>query len=445
VSYTSVFGGTSISPAQVSYASYALTAGTSPLQLRWPTESSGPPPVASIIDVTGNAASLALRMPNATLVSPGETVLFNNVGLNDVVVQNAAGTPIVTIAPGSAWQIYLTGNTTAAGAWRVFQYGASVSVANAAALAGAGIKAISTTLNQSVPIISFSSSGYITGVNDRAALLLYSGTAGSLVPADASTLGADWFVLVRNAGSGALTIDPTGPQTINGFPTISLQPGDSCFVICDGASFFTVGLGQNATFAFDYTAINVSGGGPFVLTGTQLNRIAYRFTGALIANREIIVPTTVQQYWVTNATTGAFTLTVKTAAGTGVTVAQGASAILYSDGTNVVPADTAGLSVPISIAQGGTGATTAGAALINLGGTSTGISVFQAASQVAARGAIGITVVGDAVVTSATQAAARTAIGITPVGDALVTAANQAAAWAALGVAQAGNVDGGSF
>lgn len=445
MSYTSVFGGTSISPAQVSYASYALTSANSPLQLRWPTESSGPPPVASIIDVTGNAASLALRMPNATLVSPGETVLFNNVGVNDVVVQSSTGASIVTIAPGSAWQIYLTNNTTSAGTWRVFQYGASISVANAAALAGAGIKAISTTLNQSAPIISFSSSGYTTGVNDRAHLLLYTGAAGSLVPADASTLGADWFVMVRNSGTGALTIDPTGPQTINGQATLSLQPGDSCFVICDGTGFFTVGFGQSSTFAFDYTAINVSGGGAFTLTGGQLNRIAYRFTGALVANREIIVPTTVQQYWVTNATTGAFTLTVKTAAGTGVAVAQGASSILYCDGTNVVAADTAGLSVPISIVQGGTGATTAGAALINLGGTSTGIAVFQSASQAAARSAIGITGVGDGIVTSATQAAARTAIGITATGDSLVTAANQAAAWAALGVAQAGNVDGGSF
>ena len=401
MSYTSVFGGTSISPAQVSYASYALTGVNSPLQLNWPLESSGLPAVAAIIDVTANAPSLALRMPNATLVSVGETVLFNNVGINDVVIQNAAGAALVSIAPGSAWQIYLINNTTAAGTWRVFQYGASISVSNAAALAGAGIKAISTTLNQSVPIISFSSSGYTTGVNDRAHLLLYSGTAGSLVPDDASMLGSNWFVLVRNAGTGALTIDPTGAQTINGQATLSLQPSDSCFVICDGTSFFTVGFGQSSTFAFDYTAINVSGGGAFTLTGGQLNRIAYRFTGALIANREIIVPTTVQQYWVTNGTTGAFTLTVKTAAGTGVAVGQGASSILYCDGTNVVSADTAGLSVPVSIVQGGTGATTAGAALINLGGTSTGISIFQASSQ--------------------------------------------AAAWAALGVAQAGNVNGGSF
>lgn len=388
MSYTSVFGGTPIGPAQVSYASYLVTGANTPLRLQWPLEGSGGPPVAAIIDLVGSSPSLALRMPDAMLVSPGETVLFNNVGSQDVVVQDFAGNPIVTVVVGTAWQIYLTDNATAAGTWRIFQYGASVSVANAAALAGAGIKAISTTLNQSVPVRPFNSSTYIAGVNDRADLLLYSGGAGTLVLTSAVALGSDWFTMVRNAGSGSLLIDPTGSETINGSATLSLQPGDSCFVVCDGVGFFTIGLGQSATFAFDYTVINVPGAGPFVLSGAQLNRIAYRFTGLLTGNREIIVPTTVQQYWVTNATTGAFTLTVKTAAGTGVAVVQGASAILYCDGTNVVPADTAGLAVPVSVAQGGTGATSAGAALINLGGTSTGVAVFTAATQGAARSAI---------------------------------------------------------
>ena len=69
MSYTSVFGGTSIGPAQVSYASYAITALTSPLQLNWPLESSGGPPVAAIIDVTGASASLALLMLAPLLVA----------------------------------------------------------------------------------------------------------------------------------------------------------------------------------------------------------------------------------------------------------------------------------------------------------------------------------------------------------------------------------------
>ena len=48
------------------------------------------------------------------------------------------------------------------------------------------------------------------------------------------------------------------------------------------------------------------------------------------------------------------------------------------------------ISFPLSISQGGTGATTAGGALINLGGGSTGISVFQASTQTDAWTAIGL-------------------------------------------------------
>jgi len=81
---------------------------------------------------------------------------------------------------------------------------------------------------------------------------------------------------------------------------------------------------------------------------------------------------------------------VRTSAGTGPVVATGARAIFYCDGTNVVDADTSTVSVPISIADGGTGATTAGAARINLGATATGDAIFIAATQQAAWTALGI-------------------------------------------------------
>jgi len=122
----------------------------------------------------------------------------------------------------------------------------------------------------------------------------------------------------------------------------------------------------------------------------------------LTGNRIVVVPATIQQYWVDNQTTGAFTFTIApSGGGASVNIAQGSRSILYCDGTDVLEADTAGVSFPITIAQGGTNATTASGARINLGGTSTGIALF--------------------------------------------TAVDQAAAWAALGVAQAGNINGGTF
>lgn len=60
------------------------------------------------------------------------------------------------------------------------------------------------------------------------------------------------------------------------------------------------------------------------------------FTGTLTAGRNIIAPTNHKLYVVVNGTTGGFALTLKTPAGTGIAVAAGKTAILRSDGTNVV-------------------------------------------------------------------------------------------------------------
>jgi hypothetical protein len=58
--------------------------------------------------------------------------------------------------------------------------------------------------------------------------------------------------------------------------------------------------------------------------------------GALTAARNVVVPDDTKLYIVKNATSGGFSITVKTAAGTGVTINNGEYGIVYSDGTNVV-------------------------------------------------------------------------------------------------------------
>ena len=185
-----------------------------------------------------------------------------------------------------------------------------------------------------------------------------------------------------------------------------IAPTESCIIFSDGTAYYTIGFGQNVSFAFDYTSIALPASGTYTLSTAEQNRISYKFTGTLSGNIEVIVPPTVQQYWVDNSTSGAFSMTVKTAAGSGYAVPQNSRAILYCDGTNVVNAATAGISTPISIANGGTGATTASAARINLGGGSTGISVFQSATAATARAALGASTVGNALFVSPASIAA---------------------------------------
>jgi hypothetical protein len=77
--------------------------------------------------------------------------------------------------------------------------------------------------------------------------------------------------------------------------------------------------------------------GDVTLTTDEGRSAIVELTGTLTANRNLIVPAKTKIYFVANSTTGAFTATVKTAAGTGVTVAQGTRALVFCDGTNVWP------------------------------------------------------------------------------------------------------------
>ena len=397
-SYTDVFGGANIYPSEISYSSVALTAS---IVLSWPEETSTNVNLATrIMDVTPSAINFNITLPDATKSGTGNTILFNNKGSHTFTVLNAGGVQVGTIDAGELWQVYLTDNTTTNGVWQLLQYGATTSSANASALAGTGIVAVGTVLSQSVPITAFNSN-YTTGATDRARMFNWTGAGGVLTLPDPTVVGNNWFIYLRNSGSGQVAVTPTGSVQIDGTAPLAFQPGESSIIASDGTNFYTIGFGQASTFAFDYTVIDVAGSGDYTLSGAQLNRVAYRFTGILTGARNIIIPATVQQYWIDNRTTGAYTFTVKVSGTTGVVLTTNERGIYYCDGSELLDADTATIATPLAIADGGTGATSAGAALINLGGTSTGIALFEAA--------------------------------------------NQAAAWTALGVAQAGNINGGTY
>jgi hypothetical protein len=80
-------------------------------------------------------------------------------------------------------------------------------------------------------------------------------------------------------------------------------------------------------------------------TSDQARNAVIILTGAMTAGRNVVVPTSNKLYLVKNSTTGGFAVTVKTVAGTGVSIAAATSQWVYCDGVNVV----AGLNAALAL------------------------------------------------------------------------------------------------
>jgi hypothetical protein len=348
MSYTNVFTGSTIYPTEVALTKLDMTAN---VVLQWPTEAPlGEPLASEIVEITSStSANWTIAVPDAMLVSVGQTILFNNRTAVAISVVDYNSVPIVSVPAGTQWQIYLATNTTQAGVWRQYQFGAATSTANAAALAGHGLRATGSELETAV-IVEYVATNRTLTEADHAGFFNWENVGtGTITLPDTATLSAAWYVYIRNTGNGTLTVDTDGAALINESATLVFSPGDSAMVANNGTDYYTVGFGQSAIFAFDYTEVDVSGSSDYTLTGNELNRIAYQFTGVLTGNITVIVPATVQQYWVFNNTTGGFTLSIGTSTQvTPLIVTQGLRSIAYCDGADVVPAVTSFITGTIS-------------------------------------------------------------------------------------------------
>ena len=348
--YTSPFTGATISPSQVGYIDLTISANT---YLEWPINGNDTVDVAAnIIEVTAATGGLDLIMPPAAQVSVGQAVIIRNIGSNPFIVTNNGGGTLLSVNSGVAYYLYLTDNSTVNGTWSNVTFGAGTSAADAATLAGYGLTAIGPTLNQSYSVTNYYASSALTATA-RAQFAVWQGGAGTLTLPSASSVGANWFCMFRNNGSGILTIAPVGSDTIDGNVSDQLQITESFVVVSNGSGWNTFGYGQATQFAFTQLSIVVTGG-TLTETASQASNLIQEFTGTLTSNQIVIVPPTVQLYTMTNNTTGSYTFTVKTTSigAATVTIPQGTSLVLICDGTNVYNAASGSSSVITSLTLG---------------------------------------------------------------------------------------------
>jgi len=87
--------------------------------------------------------------------------------------------------------------------------------------------------------------------------------------------------------------------------------------------------------AFEGLSSVAMSGTSITLTAIQSAYPIVVITGTLTANSTVIVPNKIGEWIFSNQTTGAYTLTVITSAGTGVNITQGSSQYCWSDATNI--------------------------------------------------------------------------------------------------------------
>jgi len=337
MSYNSPFTGNVVQPTDVSYSRITLTTD---LQLTWPINGSiANDSAARIMEVSTASTANELWMPPANQASVGQDALIRNVGSVSLLVKDFTGAnTIVTVAAGQSQYIYITTNATTAGTWGIIAFGIGSSGADAATLAGYGLLAIGQTLNQSQPVTTFST-GFTAVAADRSSTYVWTGGAGTLTMTLASTLGDNWFMFLRNSGTGALTVTGTSGDLINGSASIALQPTDSCIIVCSGTQFYTVGLGKSTQFAFTQLSKAVLSGS-YTLTASEASNVIQKYTGALTGNVTIIVPSTVQVYYILNETSNAYTVTISTGSGATAVLTAGSQATLVCDSVNLYNANT---------------------------------------------------------------------------------------------------------
>lgn len=345
--YTDVFGNDTIPPAGQAYSVVSLTADT---QFYWPEMPGSAYIATSILEVTADG-NHQLRMPPANQVSKGRDCVIVNKGANTFTITDSTASTIFTLGAGVSAYLYIADNSTAAGTWGAFTYGAGTASSASTSLAGNGLKA-SSNLIVANELVSLQPTNYTVVSGDRAHLIAFTSGSTTCTLPTTSSVGDGFFFMVRNSGSGTITLTPSGGVYIDGEASKALAPTEGLICYTDGTNWYTVGHGRSTSFQFTAFVKDLTGIAAYSMTTTDAANKLLQFTGAPSANTTITIPSVVAVYYVQINTSNAHTVAFKTATGTTVTLNQNDYAIILCDGVDTVLAQTASTPPNVSVATG---------------------------------------------------------------------------------------------
>jgi hypothetical protein len=302
--FTSPFTGTVVQPTDVSY--YELTFSTEQ-DLYWPAVVNPTQvPAARIIDCYPEAAALHINLPQGNQGAVGSDILFRNFGAVEFSIVDFSGDSSVLIQPGEAKYFYLSDNSTEDGTWQNVTFGTGTSTADAATLQGYGLTTLSGKLCVTGKIVEVSSTPTLLD-SSRAATYVWTGGTVTFTMPTALALSSGWFIGFRNNGSGTMTLTGQGSSLINSQSSISVNPGDSGFLIFQESTgnFFTVGLSVPSNVTFTSATYDVD-----AIAGATLDLVSYApiiqtyvgLSGTRAVNLDVILPAITQLYVLVNNT-----------------------------------------------------------------------------------------------------------------------------------------------
>jgi hypothetical protein len=345
--FVSPFTGDVIQPTDVSYASVSFSAN---VQLYWPQyiATSGQQVAARIMEFTATAAGLSVFLPNAQQTSVGQDILIRNTGANSFVVNRFGGGGSFTVAAGQSFYTYLIDNTTTAGIWAVLQFGTGTSSADANTLAGVSTAAIAGKLEAAFVTSEYSSAAPTITDSQRGNCLVWTGGLSTWTLPPVSQLSTGWFILVRNNGTGALTIATSAVgSTIDGLVNIVLPLGDSCFICVNRdpakQDFFTVGRARPNSLTFTsatYDVDTIVGATYSLVSNTPIIQRYTALSGSRTTSLLIQLPAVTQVYYLINNTNQSgynINFQVQGSSQAPIALTNASQVIMLSDGNFLYP------------------------------------------------------------------------------------------------------------
>lgn len=234
-----------------------------------------------VISYTRAAASPAHQAKGADVASATTTVLTTTTG-DFVHITGTTTITAITINSGdertvvfdgaltlthNATTLILPGGaniTTAVGDRAIFR---GDGAGNTRCISYVKASGVAVIVALSTAVRSARTSNTILAAADGTTIIdITSGTFSQTFTA-AATLGSGWYCWIRNGGTGEITLDPNGAETIDSLTTFIMYPGEVRLVQCDASGFNSAVVHP---FYYTYTA-----------SGTFTQPPGYKATGSI--------------------------------------------------------------------------------------------------------------------------------------------------------------------